>query len=88
MTRWWPVIVAVLVAWSAFVLLARWFGVVYREQTAREGQLDRREASLEVWSAELEQVDADRVARYGQIGVEIESRRNSCRTVNSPETTS
>ena len=69
MTRWWPVIVAVLVAWSAFVLLARWFGVVYREQTALEKQLDRREASLEVWSAELEQVDADRVARARAAGV-------------------
>ena len=63
MTRWWPVIVAALVVWAGVVLLTRWFGAVCREQSDREKLLDRREASLEAWSTELEVFDAERVDR-------------------------
>lgn len=63
MTRWLPVIVAVLVVWAAVVFAWWYFAAVHREQNERDDRLDRREASLELWSAELAEFDVERVER-------------------------
>ena len=69
MGRLWPLAAELLVGWAVFVGLMHWFGVVHRDQQAREGRLNRREASLQAWSDDLEQVDIERAHRHRAAGV-------------------
>ena len=50
------VVIIALVVWVSAVLAWRYFAAVHAEQEARQRRLDRREASLNVWSSELEQI--------------------------------
>ena len=63
MTRWSMVVAGVFAAWVAFIMAWRFFAQIHREQDVREKQLDRREASLDAWSGELAEFDAERVER-------------------------
>lgn len=57
------VVAATLVLWVGGVVLLRYFGAVHREQEEREARLNHREASLELWSCELEEIAGGPVVR-------------------------
>ena len=49
--------------WLGVLLTWHYFGSVRVAQNERDRALDRREASLEVWSSELESIDSVRARR-------------------------
>ena len=57
------VVIGWLVVWASAVVVWRYFAAVHCEQNDRDGRLDRREASLDAWSADLGVVYAADVLR-------------------------